>query len=392
MVRRGRWAAFAVLAMGGVTCNELAGIDAVATACGNGALDPGEECDDGNLDDSDDCPSTCQAARCGDGLVRAGVEVCDHGIDDGSDDCLSWCGAPPGGERCPGAYAAVWRDSEVVLRGTTKGAGDDAAIPDCGLAGAEDVVYAILPQESGSLTVKQDNGLDDGVVYLMNTCEDGLPLFECGGDPPAVLVHKGDVVYVTVDGQDFSSAGRYALRLSLDGCGDGIIDPDEECDDGNLDGGDGCAKCVVECEGFADGEEAEALTYKDPDTHHCYWLVAAATATFDDASSDCLSHGASALASLSTVEEIGSVGRLLSASTFFVWIGAKDYGVEQFGWLGEEEWTYENGQEPWFPGEPSAMPEEPCVEISPNGELNDQVCSSLRAYLCERTVVGEPSD
>lgn len=37
--------------------------------CGNGVLDPGESCDDGNLYDDDDCLSTCVPARCGDGFV-----------------------------------------------------------------------------------------------------------------------------------------------------------------------------------------------------------------------------------------------------------------------------------------------------------------------------------
>jgi cysteine-rich repeat protein len=34
--------------------------------CGNGHLDPGEQCDDGNLLDNDDCLSTCVLASCDD--------------------------------------------------------------------------------------------------------------------------------------------------------------------------------------------------------------------------------------------------------------------------------------------------------------------------------------
>jgi len=37
--------------------------------CGNGVVDPGELCDDGNLNDDDSCLSTCVPARCGDGFV-----------------------------------------------------------------------------------------------------------------------------------------------------------------------------------------------------------------------------------------------------------------------------------------------------------------------------------
>ncbi|WP_267680626.1 DUF4215 domain-containing protein [Nannocystis sp. SCPEA4] len=45
--------------------------------CGDGVPDPGEECDDGNSDDTDACTSQCTTARCGDGFVQAG-EACDE--------------------------------------------------------------------------------------------------------------------------------------------------------------------------------------------------------------------------------------------------------------------------------------------------------------------------
>ena len=43
--------------------------------CGNGIIDPGEDCDDGNTVDTDACVA-CKAAVCGDGFVHAGVELC----------------------------------------------------------------------------------------------------------------------------------------------------------------------------------------------------------------------------------------------------------------------------------------------------------------------------
>ena len=48
--------------------------------CGNGVLDSGEHCDDGNLSDTDNCLSTCQTASCGDGFVNQGVEECEIGV------------------------------------------------------------------------------------------------------------------------------------------------------------------------------------------------------------------------------------------------------------------------------------------------------------------------
>ena len=49
------------------------------TQCGNGRLDTGEQCDDGNLNDDDGCTAVCRNPRCGDGAVQAGVETCDGG-------------------------------------------------------------------------------------------------------------------------------------------------------------------------------------------------------------------------------------------------------------------------------------------------------------------------
>ncbi|MCB9566569.1 MAG: hypothetical protein H6710_05045 [Myxococcales bacterium] len=50
--------------------------------CGDGKLDAGEECDDGdnNADDAA-CTSTCKNATCGDGLVQSGAEECDDGAE-----------------------------------------------------------------------------------------------------------------------------------------------------------------------------------------------------------------------------------------------------------------------------------------------------------------------
>ena len=42
---------------------------AAEAVCGNGALDPGEACDDGNSDATDACLPSCERARCGDGEV-----------------------------------------------------------------------------------------------------------------------------------------------------------------------------------------------------------------------------------------------------------------------------------------------------------------------------------
>jgi cysteine-rich repeat protein len=59
--------------------------------CGNGILDEGEECDDGNRVDGDRCSSKCTLEPfCGDGVLDPG-EGCDDGNDINGDGCSSKC-------------------------------------------------------------------------------------------------------------------------------------------------------------------------------------------------------------------------------------------------------------------------------------------------------------
>lgn len=74
--------------------------------CGDGATQPGEECDDGNTQNADACSNACVASRCGD-LVVQSPEECDDGNDDDLDACSNQCvrafcgdGRQQTGEQC----------------------------------------------------------------------------------------------------------------------------------------------------------------------------------------------------------------------------------------------------------------------------------------------------
>lgn len=67
-------------------------ITCLEATCGDGFLHAGiEECDDGNLQNDDACPGSCKPAACGDGYVRSGVEECDDGNTSSGDGCSSQC-------------------------------------------------------------------------------------------------------------------------------------------------------------------------------------------------------------------------------------------------------------------------------------------------------------
>ncbi len=84
----------------------------ISDNCGNGVLDPGEVCDDGNIIDGDGCSHDCKSNEtCGNGIVdTAAGEVCDDGNTVSGDGCSADCRSLEGcgngkvdpGEDCDG--------------------------------------------------------------------------------------------------------------------------------------------------------------------------------------------------------------------------------------------------------------------------------------------------
>jgi len=63
--------------------------------CGNGLLEPGEDCDDANVVSGDGCSSSCHLESCGDGHLDDGEE-CDDGNALAGDGCSITCRIEPG--------------------------------------------------------------------------------------------------------------------------------------------------------------------------------------------------------------------------------------------------------------------------------------------------------
>jgi MYXO-CTERM domain-containing protein len=66
------------------------------TRCGDGILQAGEQCDDGNVEDGDGCRGNCSIEACGDGIADMG-EACDDGNTINGDGCSAMCAV----EECP---------------------------------------------------------------------------------------------------------------------------------------------------------------------------------------------------------------------------------------------------------------------------------------------------
>lgn len=193
-------------------------------SCGNGQVQPvcGEECDDGDSDNSDACLSDCSAAVCGDGFVYLDFEECDDGNSDDSDACLSDCTAAVCGD---GVVHEAAEDCDD--------AGESALCdPDC-----TDAVC-------GDTTVNQtaaeqcDNGAANSDTQP-DACRSDCTQAACGD----AVVDSGEECD---DGNDDDDDQCRNDCISAD-CGDGSLAADEQCDDGNSTDGDGCsADCRFE--------------------------------------------------------------------------------------------------------------------------------------------------
>lgn len=195
--------------------------------CGNGELDEGEECDDGNLINTDACTNYCQEAACLDGFLQAGEE-CDDGNNINNDFCTTLC------------LFAVCGDSIIqFVAGETCDDGNTVTGDGCSST-------CVTEQ-----TLESFNTCGDGIIQAPETCDDGNSIPNDGCTNNCLLPACGD------GNLDNSDGCTTSCRLPT--CGDGIIQLPEACDDGNLVNNDGCTNnCLAAVcgDGIVQGEEA----------------------------------------------------------------------------------------------------------------------------------------
>jgi cysteine-rich repeat protein len=136
-------------------------------ACGDGVLDPGELCDDGNLASADGCRGDCASVeRCGDGTLDGYLgEQCDDGNALSHDGCNSRCGneiatwskiehvaSPPPMTTAAMAYDTIRSRAVVVIMGNTFEF-DGAAWLKIG------TVEAPLPRGNGAMAFDSERGV-----------------------------------------------------------------------------------------------------------------------------------------------------------------------------------------------------------------------------------------
>jgi cysteine-rich repeat protein len=255
----GGWAAGGAETGGSVTGGRSSSLASTgggsSTTCGNGYVDYGEDCDDGNtlsgdgcsanckLDDWNPCPSgpCIHVVVCADGKVE-GTEACDDGNLNDGDGCSSICSIEPGyicpvpGRLCQlavvppdcGDGIIESNDGELCDEGSLNGKPGHCP-SDCGLSA-----------RCGNGVVEPYNGeqCDDGINdNAYGACSPGCMLAPYCGDG---IVNGPEVCDFGTDNAPLSNPGYgtclQTCRLGPH-CGDGVVQtPYELCDLGSLNG------------------------------------------------------------------------------------------------------------------------------------------------------------
>lgn len=181
------------------------------SVCGDGVAGSPEECDDGNVAGGDGCSASCK--------LEAAPAICGA-----SGYRLVPDGAP----------------ARVSFAGDTATRANALSPIACSRPGAgPDVAYALTAGAAGSLALTLTGGFDDAVLHVRRACQDATSQVDCVAAPttsaPAITrfpVEAEETVYVVVDGATSSSRGHYRLDATLTAarCGNGLLDPGEECD------------------------------------------------------------------------------------------------------------------------------------------------------------------
>nr|MBA3454314.1 DUF4215 domain-containing protein [Deltaproteobacteria bacterium] len=228
-----------------------------------------EICDDGNVANGDGCESTCQVTvACGNGIIQ-GTEVCDDGNQINGDGCETSCRLS-NGEMCtmPGQCDSGICDAGICEPANSCGNNvlEAGEICDDGNTTNGDGCEASCRLTNGE-ECTMNNQCDSGVCDLTNNpgiCE---PANTCGNS----AVEVGEICD---DGNTANGDGCESNCTITVVCGNGIRQGTEICDDGNQVAGDGCENtCRLSIGEMCTTDMQCASGFCDPVTMTCQPVV-----------------------------------------------------------------------------------------------------------------------
>jgi|GEM_PF-3389480 len=282
-------------------CNAAVNTCAAKNVCGNGAKESGEACDDGNKNNGDGCSSSCRVENdfdctdalqcisgicdmsagspgdcepvgaCGNGVVEEG-ESCDDGNTVSGDDCSANC-AGEGGASCGedsdcesltcdlaengsstcedgGVCGNGQVDSgEVCDDGNTVDDGNDCGAnclwtDGAGCSTSSECVSGICNAADGNCAA--GNVCGNGKREGLERCDDGNLLTGDGCDA-ACKLEEGQSCVLSLQcgvGLVCNRRGSHTC-VPADECGNGVVEGSEVCDDGNSVDSDRCTNACL---------------------------------------------------------------------------------------------------------------------------------------------------
>jgi cysteine-rich repeat protein len=191
--------------------------------CGDTFVQPTnmEQCDDGNMSNTDLCVQGCKTAACGDSFVQQGVEQCDDGNMVQTDTCINTCKTAACGDGFVQPSNAEQCDDANMSN-------TDACVGACKTAVCGDgFVRAGVEQ------------CDDANMSNSDACVQGCLTAKCGDGFVRAGVEQCD------DGNQ-NNADGCSNTCTTPMCGNGVVDGAEECDDGNQSNLDACStECLT---------------------------------------------------------------------------------------------------------------------------------------------------
>ncbi|MEZ4293848.1 MAG: DUF4215 domain-containing protein [Polyangiaceae bacterium] len=194
---------------------------AIDPVCGDGILTPPELCDDGNTLIGDGCDNDCSFS-CTKGTPQGDAKCDDDDPCNGAETCADTHVCIPGTSQPDGTPCG---EAKICKSATCS----DISCGDGYLDPGEDCDDANLDPTDGcdacQFPCVVDPDCDNGDLCA------GLAVCEvdhtCTYEPAA-------------DGTPCPGGACVSGACKLSTCGDGVVEPGEECDDGNIVGGDGC--------------------------------------------------------------------------------------------------------------------------------------------------------
>jgi len=230
--------------------NEFTSFCASPGVCGNSATETGEECDDGNTvtercdygeTECTVCASNCTRQPgvtefCGDN-IKNGSEECDDGNTDNGDGCDSACKQEITFECTPDNMECRATDLYWCNDGLW------SFVKNCEPLGqicVENGIYAVCKTEEipdeGPDEVVPDEYVPDDALPDDTVPDDIVPDESVDSEVPDEVNDE----QIQQDNDVLVDDDEVADSVAVPGCGNGVLEQGEECDDGNNLPGDGC--------------------------------------------------------------------------------------------------------------------------------------------------------